>query len=218
VTYPDAVAADAPAGYWRLGESSGTVAVDSSGHANTGTYLNNPLLGVAGAPTGDTNTAVRMDGVNDYVRVVDSPTLDVGNTFTVEGWIKRSSTTKAHDLMTKGMQVTIMSAANGNQIWLRKPNVSTVAHSNSGVPADGACHHVVVMKAGSGAGAVKMYIDGVSVGVTDVAPAQIITNTATTLSIAGSGSTSADYDELALYPSALSAARVGAHYQAGHGI
>jgi DNA-binding beta-propeller fold protein YncE len=215
VTYPDAVAADAPVGYWRLGESSGTTAIDSSGHANNGTYVNNPLLGVAGALVGDTNTAVRMDGVNDYVRVLDANTLDVGNTFTVEGWIKRSATTKAHDLLVKGMQVTIMNAVNGNQIWLRKPNVSTIARSTSGVPADGLYHHIVVTKSGSGVGAVKMYIDGAAVGVTDVSPAQVITNTTSTMSFAGAGSTSADYDELALYPTALSPGRITAHHTAG---
>jgi sugar lactone lactonase YvrE len=214
--YPATVQADGPVGYWRFGEPSGTIAHDETGNHNDGTYLNNPLLGVAGALTGDTNTAVRMDGVNDYVRVLDSNSLDVGNTFTLEGWVKRTSATKAADLLVKGFQLTLMSAANGNQLWLRKPNVSTVARTAGGVPADGAYHHIAVTKSGSGAGAVKFYVDGVAVSTVDVAPAQVIQNTAGSMSFSGAGSAAADFDEFAIYPTALSAARIAAHYAAGH--
>jgi hypothetical protein len=213
--YPAAVQADAPVGYWRFGEPSGTTAHDQTINHNDGTYLNNPLLGVAGALTADTNTAVRMDGVNDYVRVLDSNSLDVGNTFTLEGWVKRSSATKAADLMVKGFQLTLMSAANGNQLWLRKANVSTIARTAGGVPADGAYHHIAVTKSGSGAGAVKFYVDGVAVSTVDVAPAQVIQNTTGSMSFSGAGSSAADFDEFAIYPTALSAARIAAHYAAG---
>jgi hypothetical protein len=36
-------------------------------------------------------------------------------------------------MMIKGFQVVVMGAANGNQVWLRKPNVSTIARSSVGV-------------------------------------------------------------------------------------
>jgi hypothetical protein len=214
--YPAAVQADAPVGYWRFGESAGPTAHDETANHNDGTYLNNPLLGVAGALTGDANTAVRMDGVNDYVRVLDSNSLDVGNTFTLEGWVKRSSATKAADLLVKGFQLTLMNAANGNQLWLRKPNVSTVARTAGGVPADGAYHHIAVTKSASGPGAVKFYVDGAPVATVDVAPAQVIQNTSGSMSFSGAGSAAADFDEFAIYPTALSAARIAAHYAAGH--
>ena len=107
--------------------------------------------------------------------MLDDNTLDVGNTFTAEAWLKRSSARKAHELMVKGFQLTVM----------------------------------------SGAGAVKMSVDGAPVSVVDVAPFQVIGNTALTLSFGAAGSTSADYDEFAIYPTALSAARVLAHYAAG---
>lgn len=48
-TYPTEVLADAPFGYWRLGEAPGTtVAVDSSGYGHNGVYTNGPILGSAG--------------------------------------------------------------------------------------------------------------------------------------------------------------------------
>ena len=214
VSYADTVLADAPAGYWRFGEATGTAALDSSGHANTGTYVNGPVLGVPGALAGDTNKAVSLDGVNDFVRVPDSNSLDVGNTFSVEGWIKRSSTAQTHTLMIKGFQVTVMNAVNGNQVWLRKPGVSTIARSSVGVPA-GAYHHVVVTKNGSGTNSVKIYIDGVSVGVVYVSAAQVIQDTNSVLVMGDSASNQANYDEFAVYDGVLSDARVAAHYAAG---
>jgi len=56
--YRDAVLALAPAGYWRMGETSGTVAADSSGHGLTGTYVGAPTLGAAGALAGDSDTGM----------------------------------------------------------------------------------------------------------------------------------------------------------------
>jgi len=58
--YRDAVLALLPAGYWRLGESSGTVAADVSGHGLTGTYVGAPTLGAAGALAGDSDTGMMV--------------------------------------------------------------------------------------------------------------------------------------------------------------
>ena len=52
-SYVSVIGSDAPAGYWRLGEASGTTLTDSSGHANNGTYLGGVTLGQPGALVGD---------------------------------------------------------------------------------------------------------------------------------------------------------------------
>src|SRR5215217_5401670 len=44
-TYPQQVLVDGPSAYWRLGESSGSVAVDESANANLGVYANGVALG-----------------------------------------------------------------------------------------------------------------------------------------------------------------------------
>ncbi|HEX4345351.1 MAG TPA: hypothetical protein VHZ31_07305 [Solirubrobacteraceae bacterium] len=213
-SYANTVLADTPAGYWRFGEPSGTTALDSSGHANNGSYINGPMLGVPGALAGDPDTAVSLDGVNDVVRVPDSNTLDVGNTFSAEGWIKRGSTAKTTSMMLKGFQIVVMSAANGNQVWLRKPNVSTIARTNAGVGA-GAYHQIVVTKNGSGPGTVKIYIDGAPVAVVDVSAVQVIQDTSGPLQFGDIASTQAAFDEFALYDQVLTPAQVAAHYAAG---
>jgi hypothetical protein len=84
--YKDEVLADAPAAYWRLGEASGTTAKEGIGGRH-GTYTNGPTLAQTGAPTGDPDTAVRFDGVDDRVRVPYSSALNP-SAFTLEAWAK----------------------------------------------------------------------------------------------------------------------------------
>jgi hypothetical protein len=221
--YPAAVLADTPTGYWRFGEPSGTTLLDSSGQvpADNGTYIGGVTLGQPGALSVDPNTAALYDGINDQGRVPDSNSLDVGNSFTAEGWIKRSSDAQTHELMNKGasgIQLVVMSAASLNKVVLRRAGVATIAQSTSGVPADGRFHHVVATMNGLGSTA-RIYIDGTD--VTQVlAPGQTILNTAFPLtfgSFGGAPSQPATYDEFALYDAALSSARVQAHYAAGAG-
>ncbi|MEY2515987.1 MAG: hypothetical protein QOJ89_3345 [bacterium] len=201
-------------GCWGFDEAPGsTTAVDASPSANDGTYLGLPVLGAPGVR----NTSVTMDGVNDYVRVLDSASLDVGDTFTLEGWIKRSSTTKAQELFNKGnggFQLTVMSAANGNEVWLRKAGVTTIARSTLPVPADGAFHHVVVTKNGTGAGSTHIYVDGVE-GTNLLMPGQAILNTSSSMSFGGGASAPSNYDEFSIYDGVLTAAQVQARHSAG---
>ena len=59
---------------------------DLSGNGNTGTMTSmstttSPVVGKIGQ-------GLKFDGVDDYVNVVDSASLDVGNAFTLSAWIK----------------------------------------------------------------------------------------------------------------------------------
>jgi len=216
--YAETVLADSPAGHWRFGEPSGTLLTDSSPNGNDGTYIGGVGLGFPDALVNDANTAARYDGSNDQGRVPDDNTLDVGNSFTAEGWIKRSSTTKTHELMNKGasgIQLVVMNAGSANQVWLRRAGVATIARSSAAILADGAYHHVVATMNGNGSTA-RIYVDGVDSTVT-VSPAQTILNTAFPLTFGSFGSapaTPADYDEFALYDGALTATDVTEHYTA----
>lgn len=217
-TYAETVLADDPAGYWRKGEAPGsTTLVDSSGNAKNGVYLNGVTLGVPGALAGDPDTAASYDGVNDSGRVPDSSSLDVGASLTAEGWIKRSSTTKSHQMFLKGsngLQLVVMGAGSGNQVFLRKANVTTLARSQGGVPADGEFHHIAATV--DGPGSARIYIDGVEDTV-QVATVQSLQNTASPLLFGSANSTRATFDEFALYDDALSAAQVVEHFKTGSG-
>lgn len=218
--YADEVLDLSPGGYWRFGEASGTALLDASPHANNGTYLGGVTLGAAGAIVGDANTAASYDGVNDTGRVPDADSLDVGSSFTMEGWIKRSSTAKSQELFNKGqngLQLSVMSAGSGNKVFLRKAGVTTIAQSTTGVLADGRYHYVVATMSGNGTTA-KIYVDGTD--VTQLLPAggaQSIANTAFPLTFGIAGSAQAFYDEFALYDEALPSCEIGDHYTTATG-
>ncbi len=218
-SYSSVVLADNPVGYWRFGEApASTTMTDSSPNANNGMYLNGVTLGVPGALSNDPNTASSFDGVNDTARVPDSASLHVGGVFTVEGWIKRSGTARTQELMNKGgkgIQLVVMNAANGNEVWIRKANVTTIARSAVGIPADGKYHHVVATM--NGLGPATIYVDGQQ-GTITVTPNQAIQTTLFPITVGGAGSVQANYDEFAIYPRPLSAAEVLEHYQTGTDI
>ncbi|MGA1794393.1 MAG: LamG-like jellyroll fold domain-containing protein [bacterium] len=66
--------------YWKLDEGAGTTAADSI-NSNHGILLNDPLW-----TDGRSLTALSFDGIDDYIEVPDSPTLN-NPTFTLEAWI-----------------------------------------------------------------------------------------------------------------------------------
>nr|MDQ6915971.1 hypothetical protein [Actinomycetota bacterium] len=86
--YSTTVLADQPAGFWRLGEPSGTRVFDYAG-GNRGDYQGSPGLGQAGLVPGDAfSTAVHFDGLDDMGAIPDDPSLDLTNAVAVEAWIK----------------------------------------------------------------------------------------------------------------------------------
>lgn len=76
--YAEAILSDNPAGYWRLGEPSGTVAADELGVSN-GTYTGSPTLAVAGALDVDSNGGVLFNGTSQYVSVANTTAINQGN-------------------------------------------------------------------------------------------------------------------------------------------
>jgi ABC-type transport system substrate-binding protein len=69
-------------GYWRFDEGSGTTASDSSGNGNTGT-----LHGGAAWTDGRFAKALDFSGVDGYVQIPQSSSLDVTAQVTVEAWV-----------------------------------------------------------------------------------------------------------------------------------
>src|SRR5438093_12534000 len=69
-------------GHWRLGETSGTTAWDTSGTYN-GYYVNGPTLGSAGALANDPSTSATFNGTSQRVNL---PSLPSAGDFSIEGW------------------------------------------------------------------------------------------------------------------------------------
>ncbi len=83
-SYDAHVLSQGPVGYWQLGESSGTTAVNIGSNGVDGIY-NGATLGEAGIPGTGGDTAADFDGADDHV---DLGTFDVDGTgITLSAWI-----------------------------------------------------------------------------------------------------------------------------------
>jgi hypothetical protein len=214
--YKGTVLADSPVSYWRLGETSGTTAGDERG-ANPGTYVNSPTLGAAGLLSGDTDKAVSFDGTNDQVKIASSTSLNLTSPFTLETWIKPSS------LPIAGSFVSILTKAESYSLQFNGPRLEfTIMQSGtrkrlqapSGAVAAGGTYDVVATYDGT---TQRLYLNGKEVASTPLSGAATVTTNPLYI---GSWNGKEEFfkgtiDEVAVYNTALSAARVSAHYSAG---
>ena len=77
---------DGLVGCWKLDESSGTVAADSSGNGHDGTLLNGPTW-----TTGPVIGALNFDGSNDQVTIADASDLRITGDITIAFWTKKNA-------------------------------------------------------------------------------------------------------------------------------
>lgn len=72
-------------GYWKLDETSGSTAADSTGFANHGTLGGSPVWK---SEDGKVDGALEFDGSSDYVSVANVGSLQLTSTLTIAAWIK----------------------------------------------------------------------------------------------------------------------------------
>jgi hypothetical protein len=153
--------------HWRLDETSGTTAADSSGNGLNGTVEGDPQW-VAGVIGG----ALEFDG-DDYVDLGAPAVLDFGTEdFTITAWIKMTATTRGSIFAIGGddgggIRYTLaMGEGNDNKLTLTMDDDSSKNQSmGDTVINDGVWHHVVGMIKGDVA---LVYVDGVLDGTIDL--------------------------------------------------
>jgi hypothetical protein len=69
-------------GFWHFDEGTGGIAADSSGNGNAGTLVNNPSW-----VNGKLEKVLRFDGINDYVSIPNSLSLNPENEITIIAWV-----------------------------------------------------------------------------------------------------------------------------------
>ncbi|MFM7204352.1 MAG: LamG-like jellyroll fold domain-containing protein [Myxococcota bacterium] len=221
-SYAAEVLADNPVSYWRLGESSGTVATDQKG-LNDGTYVGAVTKGVTGALIGDTDTAISFSGsTSDYVRF-NAFKSHPSTAATFEFWMKSldkskngtpysyltSTTTNTNDYLIYDYQ-NLALYVNGSAI------------TSGQVLTDGNWHHVVVTW-NSSDGAARVYVDGVVKLQSTIAKGAVIAGGGVAMlgqeqdCAGGCFEASQAFigviDEVALYNVVLTPERVLAHFQ-----
>ncbi|MCA1683627.1 MAG: fibronectin type III domain-containing protein, partial [Actinobacteria bacterium] len=213
-TYVTNVLANAPVAYYRLGEGSGLTAADSSGKAAHGTY-ESATLGSPGAVLGDADTSVNGNANGQVAS--SSPALPLYNSArSVEAWVKPADGNNRYVASWGtyyGNDQEFSVLVGPNQVGVVTANDDRYFPTPRAVN-DGAWHHVVVTYDGTTLGA---YLDGVSLGTrTFSAPLDTIDGSRLHVGARFDGQSPfyGDLDEVAVFPSALTATQVGAHFSA----
>jgi hypothetical protein len=212
------VKSDGPVSYWRLGDTSGTVARDSV-DGNPGAILGRVTLGVPGAITGDPDKAMTFDGRTGYISVADHANLNIQGDLTVETWASVNAAALnglPAALVNKGFyqyQLGIVNNRWRGSVFFAGVLYDVVAPKTI---MPGQWYHIAMTRSGT---TLTLYVNGVAVATT-TAPTGPSDLTSGIMAFGRRSSASADFfngflDEIAVYNKALSAAQIAAHYTTG---
>lgn len=222
MSYSSVILADAPKAWYRMQEVSGLIQ-DSSGNAmNANTSTGTATYGQASPITSDATAKSILFGNAQNFQVPDNNTIDFADVFTVEAWIKRTTTNPvtgetwvdrgsgAFKIFIEGTQAP----ASAQKVVLTKPGTGDSLVSSVTIAETANWHYIVVTKNGA---TNKVYFNAVEdTGAT--VTNQTCASTATALFV-GSSRNADDFlnsycTELALYSTALTQTQITAHYNA----
>ena len=162
--------------YYKLNETTGIFAGDSSGSGNHAIYVGSPLLGQSGALAGNLDTAASFNGVNQYVALPEAAFGSYGSTLSFETWFSAPAGASGVILGQTGAGATPgVGGANGyvpaihlgtdgklrsSLFWHGDVNARLVSPGPR-TYNDGSWHHVAVTY---GNGVESLYIDGALAG------------------------------------------------------
>lgn len=217
MSYSSEVLADSPVAWYRLSESSGQPQ-DSSGNARHTTVTGgSPTYSYPGAISSDaTNTAISFSGSGQYFSAADHALLDVGDIFTLEAWVRVPTVVGGggirRSIVDKGTNGFWFGLLANGTVQFSKQDVED-GPTGGLIPAANTWFHYVATE---NSGTPKIYRNGIDITVAGGSPT--IESTATVLKIGSSINDQyweGQLDEVAIYPTALSAPRILAHYTAG---
>jgi PKD repeat protein len=200
--YRDAGPANGLVAAFGFEEGTGTTAGDASGLGNHAT-----ASGAAWTAAGRHGGALSFDGVDDWLTVADSPSLDLSTAMTLEAWVKP-------DVISRPWQTLLMKEGAGTFSYALYATAGGTAQLNawwteshnqyvSSLP-QGSWSHVAVSSDGT---TMRVYVNGAQVGSTPVAGT--LPNTSGPLRIAGNAVWDDEFfdgaiDDVRVYAKALS--------------
>jgi hypothetical protein len=202
--------------YWRLGETSGSTAADTTATYN-GTYINQPTLGSPGAIVNDPDTSATFNGTNQRVNL---PALPSATNFTIEGWTYLTNSAVDNNTLYGNIGTVRLLARPGTGTYL------TAAYA--GVTLNGTEYALQPTSPASNintwvyfvltrqAGTMTLYRNGVQIGQRTDLPATATANLNGSIADQANGNyyLTGRADDVAIYTSALSASTIASHYQA----
>ena len=227
--YAERVIADGAVAYWRLGETSGTTAVDSVGGKN-GTISGGVTLGQPG-PLADGDRAMRFANPTGQVRVAASGAYQAWGTgpATIEFWMNTGTVpstgsfwlvdTKNATTLTKGLGFDLETTPT-LRFWCSDGTTNVVSLYPYSSYLNQWHHIVGVVRRGPDH--LELWLDGVMKDSDAITAGADISSTSGVMLGAYTGDlTSSAYhytgllDEVAIYPTALTATQIAAHYAMG---
>lgn len=220
--YSAVVMTDAPVAFWKLNETSGTTATDSSGNGHNGTYTGSPTLNQSGPFNGI--KAVDFDGVDDFVSVGDDAAFTTTN-YTLELWANADTVSVDGNIpFAKRAAGTtgewhIVYVNNGTAYGETLNTGGTDYLLAQGTCSAAAWHHIVYTLDGS-SNIGSLYVDGALVATDTSTNGTRQGDTTASVTIGKQiHATSPNWFDgkicnVAYYSTVLSAARIYAHYQA----
>jgi len=221
IAYPDLVRASGPVAYFRLGETSGHSAANAVAGASAGTYVDPIGHASMGAIEGDTDGGLALTGMGGHVELA-SLAMPAATAITLELWVATTMGGGGPLLELKSTTgVTIRLTLAGSAVtatFLGAGATAMPVELASPAMAIGAgFHHVALTSDGTTS---RLYVDGAQVAM--LAGAQAIpTTSAVTIGFhanaapAMSTSLAGSIDEVAIYPTALSASTLLGHATVG---
>lgn len=227
MTYASAVLADAPAVFWEMQETSGTVVTDTSGNARHSVYQNAPTLGAASlVPNDAALKSVNFDGSVDSANWSDTTTTRA-STWTVSGWVKPNSASYSegqfwgsnYDSNNVNMSLRVngskfIAAFFGGGVggaWHE-----AIASSNF---ASGTVYHVAITYDGT---TLRLYVNSVLDASLTIAGASFTGSTIANFYVAqkwdAGARTAMNASHVAIWTSALSGGQIATHFAAGGGV
>jgi len=211
------------AGYWRLGEPSGSTAADSSSGNHAGTISSSGVsLAQPGALVGDANKAMSFNGSSGSIAINSG--LALSGSFTVEAWVKTTSATAKQAIVgsgSYGFALELAPATATNPIEIHSAIGTGGAWLNSAADAEfeyapGAWYHIVETVGG---GNFEIYVNGIQIGSGVYVGTALLADGSHALRIGQDGNASAHWagsiDEVAVYAGVLSPGAIEAHWAEG---
>jgi hypothetical protein len=205
---------DGTVAYWKLDETTGSVASDYSVNAHDGTLMN---MDDSDWVAGRLGNALDFDGVNDYIEILGYKGISGAASRTCCSWIKTSDSTWWKDILGWGN-------LEAGQRWLVTISpegfvqIAVVDGYQRGTTAvnDGQWHHIAAVLADDSSPStneIKIYIDGIQESSYTTLTAPVNTGSTPNVQIGFYNDTSNRYfkgliDDVRIYDRALSATEI----------
>lgn len=238
--YAASVLSSTPIAYWRLGESTGSIAFDYIGN-NNGVYTK-ATLGQPGYSLLDSNTSAAFSGADSFVGQISGSQINfAGNTvsFSIECWAKApEGLVDESSLIAKGTgsdgttanEQFALDIAFGKYRFMTRGNNNTVYYAEADTGPDGSWQHVVGVydQSDPASPQMRIFVNGRLAGSGPGRPASNngVRSSTAPISIGSKrlgnapvydGTFNGSIDEVAMYPTALTEADIEAHFGAAYG-